>query len=178
MVRLDRSFFKQDTLTVAEELLGKNLVVSRGPDKMVGMVVETEAYIGKEDKACHAVKGMTKRTKVMWDKPGTLYVYLVYGIHYMLNVVTAAEGFPAAVLIRGLKPVENISQPLDGPGKLTQVLGIDKPINGVDSVTSDKIYFLATGYTPNKVIRTPRIGIDYAGRWAEKPWRFLIDNKV
>lgn len=176
MNRLKRKFFERNTLTVARGLLGKQLVVNWQGEKKIGTIIETEAYIGEDDKACHASKGKTPRTKIMWGKPGILYVYLVYGIHYMLNVVTEKKGFPAAVLIRGLKPVEGIDKPINGPGKLTQELEITRKDNGLDVVNSEEIYFQDVGIEPEKIKTTPRIGVDYAGRWADKPWRFIWSN--
>lgn len=160
---------------VARELLGKELVVDCGEMK-IGRILETEAYIGEKDKACHASKGKTNRTKTMWAKPGILYVYLVYGIHNMLNVVVGKKDFPAAVLIRGLEPVKNIYSAVDGPGKLTNELGIITDDNGIDAVTSKEIYFRDTGDEVKNIRQTPRIGIDYAGDWASKPWRFVLSD--
>jgi DNA-3-methyladenine glycosylase len=174
MSRLGRDFFGRDALIVAKDLLGKQLVIDK-KEKKIGTIIETEAYIGIKDKACHASRGKTQRTKIMWGKPGLLYVYLVYGIHYMLNVIVGEKGFPAAVLIRGLSPIENISGSLNGPGKLTQKLEITKSENGIDAVSSNKIYFLDVGFDPKNIKQTPRIGIDYAGGWSKKPWRFLTD---
>jgi DNA-3-methyladenine glycosylase len=173
--KLDREFFRQGTLQVAKKLLGKQLVVN-SKNKKVGVIVETEAYIGKEDKACHAFKGKTKRNEVMWGKPGLVYVYLVYGIYYMLNIVTEQQGIPAAVLIRSLKPVEGIKGEVDGPGKLTKELGINRQDNGVDLVNSQEIYILDTGKNPKEIKQTTRVGVDYAGSWADKPWRFIVNN--
>jgi len=166
--RLQRDFFVRDVLEVAPEMIGKSLVI-RLPDNSFGrfMVTEVEAYRGTEDIACHASKGRTSRTEIMYHKGGRLYVYLIYGVYWMLNVVTSLENTPQAVLIRG---IENYP----GPGKLTRSLGIDRSYYGEDLVVSERIWFEDNGIVP--VIKTSnRIGIDYAGDvWKTKPWRFYI----
>src|SRR3989338_7302298 len=141
--KLTKSFFEQPTLKVAENLLGKFLVVQRDDDKHVaGKIVETEAYIGEDDLACHASKGRTNRSEILYCKAGTVYVYLVYGMYYCLNIVTERENFPSAVLLRAVEPIEgidlmkkrrktNISRNLaSGPGKLCMAFGISKELNG------------------------------------------------
>jgi len=167
--RLTRDFFTRDVLVVAPDLLGKNLIIVL-PDKTTGRfrITDVEAYRGIDDKACHASKGRTKRTEVMFCEGGVLYVYLVYGMYWMLNVVTGQKDDPQAVLIRGF---ENLS----GPGRLTKVLGIDKSYNGEDLVFSDRIWIEDSGVTPCYKT-SPRIGIDYAGEyWKTVPWRFYFD---
>lgn len=169
--RLLRDFYLRDVLNVAPELPGKNLAIKL-PDGSVGRyrITEVEAYRGSEDRACHAFKGRTTRTEIMYHEGGRLYMYLIYGMYWMLNVVTAEKDFPQAVLIRG---IENFS----GPGKLTKSLGIDKSYYGEDISTTERIWFEDAGLTP--VISTgPRIGINYAGEnWKSKPWRFFIKLK-
>jgi DNA-3-methyladenine glycosylase len=186
-MKIRRPFYEQNTLEVARQLLGKYLV-RRHPDGItVGRIVETEAYVGPEDKACHAARGLTARTEVMFGEPGHAYVYFIYGFHHMLNIVTEREGFPAAVLIRAVEPVRGIclmkrrrgmgeSQRLaSGPGKLCQAFAIDRTLNGSD-VCGDLLYVRDAGEPPPIFITTPRIGVAYAGKWKHKPWRFLIKS--
>jgi DNA-3-methyladenine glycosylase len=166
--RLPREFFIRDVLDVAPDLIGKDLVI-RMPDGTIGsyMVTEVEAYRGSEDKACHAFKGRTSRTEIMFHEGGRLYIYLIYGMYWMLNVVTGQEYDPQAVLIRR---VENIT----GPGKLTKSFGIDRSFYGEDLVNSERIWFENNGFVP-AVKRGQRIGIEYAGEfWKSRPWRYYL----
>jgi DNA-3-methyladenine glycosylase len=166
--RLLKEFFIRDVLEVAPDLLGKNIVV-RLKDGSYGrfQVTEVEAYRGEDDRACHASKGRTSRNEIMFYEGGRLYVYLIYGMYWMLNVVTGKEDFPQAVLIRG---VENYS----GPGILTKFFGIDRTYYGEDLTISERIWFEDTGASP-VVKNSPRIGIDYAGEyWKSRPWRYYI----
>ncbi len=165
MQKLERNFFDQPTLEVARNLLGKKMVFG----KHEGIITETEAYIGEDDPACHAAKGMTPRTKVMFGPAGFSYVYLIYGMYHCLNFVTEREGFPAAVLIRGIKLEDKL---LDGPGKLCKALGITKKHNEID-LTKSKDFFVADSRLKPQFETTPRIGIS-AGK--EKPWRFVIKD--
>jgi DNA-3-methyladenine glycosylase len=166
--RLSRDFYVRDVLDVAPELPGKYMVV-RMNDGSFGRfrVTEVEAYRGTEDKACHAFKGRTARTEIMFHEGGRLYVYLIYGMFWMLNIVTGEKDFPQAVLIRG---VENYS----GPGKLTKSLGIDKSFYGEDLVLSPRIWFEDPGL--DHIVKSgPRIGIEYAGEyWMTRPWRYYL----
>jgi DNA-3-methyladenine glycosylase len=166
--RLSRDFFIRDVLDVAPDIIGKVLVV-RSVDGVFRRytVTEAEAYRGSEDKACHAFRGRTSRTEIMFHTGGHLYIYLIYGMYWMLNIVTGEENNPQAILIRG---VEN----LPGPGKLTKSLGIDKSFYGEDMVTSERIWLEDSGVKP--VYKTgPRIGIDYAGEyWKNLPWRYYL----
>jgi DNA-3-methyladenine glycosylase len=166
--RLDRSFFMQDVLDVAPGLLGQTLATALpGQPPARFIITEVEAYRGTEDKACHASKGRTARTEVMFLDGGHLYVYLIYGMYWMLNVVTGGRDNPQAVLIRGISG-------FGGPGKLTRKLGIDRSLNGVDAVTSDRLWFEESGLSP-EVKTGMRIGIDYAGDyWKSLPWRYYI----
>jgi DNA-3-methyladenine glycosylase len=167
-IRLTRDFFTRDVLVVAPELVGKTLAVNL-PDSVAGryMITEVEAYRGSEDLACHASKGRTRRTEIMYSKGGHLYIYLIYGMYWMLNVVTGEEDNPQAVLIRGLKEFK-------GPGRLTKSLGIDRSLNGEDIVTSDRFWFEDAGIVPELKTGT-RIGIDYAGDyWKSRPWRYYV----
>jgi len=167
-MRLTREFFNRDTVIVARELLGKCLVRKIDGKIVKAMITETEAYRGPEDKACHASRGMTPRTKVMFGPPGHAYVYLIYGMYHCLNIVTEEEGYPAAVLIRG---IEN----WDGPGKLCRELKIDRSLNAIDICASDELWVEdAPAFPKNKIKTSKRIGVDYAGEWRRKPWRFYI----
>lgn len=132
---LPLSFYDHSTLYIAQRLLGKVLSRKHGPRLWRGRIVETEAYIGETDPACHAFRGLTPRTRVMYGPPGHAYVYFTYGMHFMLNVVTESEGFPAAVLIRALEPLSGFDgddpRPASGPGKLCRAMQIGKDLNGV-----------------------------------------------
>jgi DNA-3-methyladenine glycosylase len=137
--------------------------------------VETEAYVGTEDLACHASRGRTARTEVMFGPPGHAYVYLIYGMYHCLNVVTEGVGYPAAVLIRALEPGSGVTLPANGPGRLCRVLGIDRRHNGQDLVSSGLFIERQADRLPDERVRiTPRIGVDYAGEWAARPWRFVV----
>ena len=166
--RLTREFFIRDVLEVAPELIGKSMVISSGNEMFSRFrVTEVEAYRGSEDKACHASKGRTARTEILYHEGGRLYIYFIYGMYWMLNVVTGGEDNPQAVLIRG---VESLS----GPGKLTRALGIDRTFYGEDLTISDRIWFEDSGIKP-KFKTGERIGINYAGDyWKRRPWRFYL----
>jgi len=169
---LTPDFFNRDTLTVAEDLLGKFLIRQLGEDKLVFPITEVEAYDGPNDKACHAHKGRTKRTEVMFGPPGYLYVYQCYGIHWMLNMVTGPVDYPAAVLIRAVGPHL-------GPGKLTKALNIDKNLNEKPIIPETGVWVEDRGIPipKDKIQKTPRIGVDYAGEeWAGKNYRMIIGN--
>jgi DNA-3-methyladenine glycosylase len=168
---LPRSFFAADAAEVAPRLLGHVLVWHRGGKRVRLRVVETEAYLGPFDLACHAAKGRTARTEVMFGPSGHAYVYLIYGIYHMLNVVTGAEGDAQAVLIRAAEPLCDLQAKTDGPGKLTRALGIDRSLNG-RPLDREPLYFEA-GAAPRRIAIGPRIGIDYAGAWRDKPLRFF-----
>ena len=184
-VTLPRSFYEQRTVDVARQLLGKYLVRKHPQGITVGRIVETEAYTGPHDKACHASRGRTPRTEVMFGLAGHAYVYFVYGVHYMLNIVTEGLDYPAAVLIRAVEPVKGIALMekrrgtdvprnwASGPGKLCQAFAIDRSLNGSD-ICGDLLFVRDAGEPEPKVVATPRIGVDYAGKWKHKPWRFLI----
>ncbi len=184
-MKIPRPFYEQNTLDVARQLLGKYLVRRHPDGTVVGRIVETEAYVGPEDKACHASRGRTPRTEIMFGRAGHAYVYMIYGFHYMLNIVTEAADFPAAVLIRAVEPLngvrlmqsrrgtEHLHSLASGPGKLCQAFGIDRALNG-DDVCGKVLYLEDRGDVPPKVVTTPRIGVDYAGKWKLKRWRFLI----
>jgi DNA-3-methyladenine glycosylase len=174
-MRLAKEFFEKQTLWVAENLLGKFLVRRWRGKEIRTLITETEAYCGFNDRASHASRGMTLRNKVMFGPAGFAYVYLIYGMHYCLNVVTEQEGYPAAVLIRGVNQVDFPNAKLNGPGKLTKALHIDKSLNGENIVASRKLWIEANDrYRLINVKKGRRIGVDYAGSWAKKPWRFWI----
>lgn len=167
---LPRSFFARPPLQVARALLGQVLV--HGPHR--GRIVEVEAYLGPHDLASHSAKGRTPRTEVMFGPPGHAYVYFVYGMHHCFNVVT---GRGAAVLIRALEPLSPMVARTDGPGRLTKALGLTKAHDGLP--LNGPPLWLARGgrVDPRQVQRGPRIGVDYAGAWARKPYRlWLKDN--
>jgi len=166
--KLTDSFFLRDVLEVAPELLGKIIVRKFNDQNFVRYkITEVEAYCGTDDLACHASKGKTQRTKVMFRSGGLVYVYLIYGMYWMLNIVTGKVNEPAAILIRG---VENIS----GPGRVGKALQLDKSFYGENLLTSERIWIENSKQTV-KFITTPRIGIDYAGEpWISKPWRYLV----
>ncbi len=164
---LDPTFFERDVLDVAPELLGKSLVKTF-PDGTIleGIITEVEAYRGEEDLACHASKGRTPRTEVMYRKGGHLYIYLIYGMYNMLNIVTGPKDHPQAVLIRGTNLVI-------GPGRLTRYFSIGRQLNVIYLPDQTEIRVLNNN-TKADYMTTPRIGIDYAGEeWKNKPWRFV-----
>jgi len=165
---LDKEFFDRPATAVAKDLLGKYLISPEGSH----MITETEAYVGPQDKACHSYKGRTARTEPMYDEPGTIYIYFTYGMHYMLNFVTGAKDYPAAVLIRGVEGIV-------GPGRLTKALQIDKRFNHrpLRRITGLWVEDRGVIIRPREVLRTPRIGIDYAGEWKDKPYRFVLKKK-
>jgi DNA-3-methyladenine glycosylase len=165
--RLPLQFYTRDVLHVAPELLGTYLVIRSEQLSGEFLITETEAYRGAEDLACHASKGRTTRTEIMYQRGGHLYMYLIYGMYWMLNVVTGEKNRPQAALIRGLKG-------LNGPGKLTRALGLDRSYYGEDLVSSPRIW-IRQGLENPDFITGPRIGIEYAGDpWKKKPWRFCL----
>ena len=188
---LPRSFFARPTRSVARELLGCRLIRQLRGTRLVGIIVETEAYIGEKDLACHAKVGRTLRTEVMYGPPGFAYVYFTYGMHWMLNLVTEPEGFPAAVLIRAIQPLEGIpsmrvrrgpkplSQLASGPAKLTRALGIAREENGLDCCRPDSLITLTRGaqVPRSSIAATPRIGLGQTPEpWLSKPWRYAIQG--
>jgi DNA-3-methyladenine glycosylase len=193
-MRLSHAFFSQDTLIVARLLLGKRLVRRLEGQRLVGCIVEVEAYIGEEDKGCHASVGRTARNDVMFGPPGHAYVYFTYGMHWMFNVVTEAEEFPAAVLIRSLQPLEGIAmmernrkgltgfQLCSGPAKLTQALGITRALNGADLCARRgvELWLEDAPLIPNDKIATgPRIGLNSVPEpWKSIPWRFYVRDNL
>jgi DNA-3-methyladenine glycosylase len=170
---LPRSFYQQPTLQVARQLIGQHLIHKTAAGIRIGRIVETEAYQGPKDLAAHSSRGRTARTEVMFGPAGHAYVYLIYGFWNCLNVVTADHGVPHAVLIRALEPISGIDDTTHGPGLLCRALGIDRRLNGVDLITSDLWIEQPERYRQPKIARSTRIGVDYAGDWAKKPWRFF-----
>lgn len=166
---LSKTFFERNTRSISRDLLGKFLVRKKGRRTVSAMIIEVEAYDGPYDKASHASRGRTARTSVMFGPPGYWYVYLVYGMHYCLNIVTGPKDYPAAVLIRG---VENIS----GPGRVCRYFGIDRRFSGKKANRAAAPWIEDRGVRiPKSAIgRGKRIGVEYAGRWKDKPWRFYI----
>jgi DNA-3-methyladenine glycosylase len=174
---LPRSFFARDTERVARELLGALLVRDTGDGPRAWAITETEAYVGPHDLACHAAKGRTARTEVMFGPPGHAYVYMIYGMYHCLNVVTERADYPAAVLIRGVRArdADAKTPKTDGPGKLCRALSIDRALNRHDLTVGQALWF-AKGKAPARIIAGPRVGVDYAGEWAAKPLRFWVPN--
>lgn len=188
---LTREFFARPTLQVARELIGKRLVRLENGRRIAGYINEAEAYIGEEDQACHARAGRTKRTEIMYGKPGFAYIYFTYGMHWLLNLVTEEAGFPAAVLIRSIWPSEGVdliasrregvlpARWTDGPGKITQALNIDGSLNGIDVCAPGAAIFLEDGVSiPDSIVtKTPRVGLNSVPEpWKSLPWRFLAQG--
>jgi DNA-3-methyladenine glycosylase len=187
--RLERAFYRRSTLTVARELLGQRLVRVVDDQRISGLIVEVEAYIGEDDAACHAACGRTSRNEAMYGPPGHAYVYFIYGMHHCLNVVTEEEGFPAAVLIRALEPLEGLEimrrhrpgkpdgELTNGPAKLCQALAIDRGFNGADLCTGE-VLFIGEGrmVAQGEIETSPRIGIKADEVARSVPWRFYLQG--
>jgi len=204
-MKLPQSFYNRSTLKVAQGLLGKFLIHKIGKKKIVGMIVETEAYVGFKDLASHAAKGKTARTAIMYGPPGFVYVYMIYGMYFCLNIVTEKEGYPAAVLIRAVESVSNgwglkfrcrqgfhalparskVSRSVEasailkisGPGRVCQYFKIDKKLNG-ENICGKKIWVENRDVKVEKktIVRAKRVGVDYAGKYKNKLWRFYIGS--
>ena len=170
---LPRIYFNRPTLPVARSLIGKYLVRVVDGRTIEGKIVEVEAYVGSQDRACHASKGRTQRTDVMFGPAGVAYVYLIYGMYHCLNVVTEREEFPAAVLIRA---IEVDGELIDGPGRLCRAMQIDRGLNCLNMTKGDQLWVedRAVRLKKTDVGVFPRIGVDYAGAWAKKLWRFRL----
>jgi len=169
-----RGFFEHGTLSVARALIGMHLLHDDGRMVRAGRIVETEAYQGPRDLAAHSARGRTRRTEVMFGPPGHAYVYFIYGFWNCLNVVTGRAGVPHAVLLRALEPLGDLSESTWGPGLLCRALHIDRRLNGVD-LRGDQLWL---EHPPKRspavrIARAARIGVDYAGEWARRPWRFF-----
>lgn len=180
--RLDRDAFNRPTLRVARDLVGAYIVRSLDDRHIVAMITETEAYKGPKDAASHAYGGRrTARVEPLYRDGGTVYVYLVYGMHWLLNFSTAGEGHPEGVLIRAVA-IERGGElePVVGPGRVTRALQVDKTLEGIDATTSNHLWLVDRGNRmPTRRIMTgPRVGVDYAGPyWAARPWRFWLDGE-
>jgi len=183
--RLPAKFYHQNTFKIAKELLGKFIICKIGKKFLIGKIVETEAYYGPHDLASHASRGKTARTKIMFDQAGLAYIYLIYGMYYCFNIVTEAKDFPAAVLIRAAEPL-NFSKATNGPAKLCRAFKIDKKLNGENLITSKKLYLAENIKSSSaealkerrQIKKAKRIGIDYAGKYKNKLWRFYLkDNQ-
>jgi DNA-3-methyladenine glycosylase len=171
---LPRTFYARDAVTVAQALLGKQLVIRHPRGLQVGRIVETEAYQGPDDLAAHSVGGRrTARTEVMYGPAGHAYVYFIYGMWNCLNVVAGTAGVPHAVLLRALEPVSGIDTPTWGPGLLCRALAIDRSYNGRDLRGQELWIQSAPRRQPVRMATGPRIGVEYAGAWAQRPWRFF-----
>lgn len=185
-MKLGREFYRRPALEVAERLLGKVLVRQLKGRKLAGKIVETEAYVGPHDLACHASKGKTPRTSIMFQEGGCAYVYMIYGFYFCLNVVTEPEDYPAAVLIRAVEPLDHVpvmkklrknpehdTNIASGPGKLCMAMSIDKKLNGAD-LRGDTLWIEDRKLDVGRIATSPRVGVDYAGEYRDKPWRFYV----
>lgn len=174
MQKLPRAFYDRDTVTVARELLGKHLVHRVNGAELIGRIVEVEAYIGPNDLASHSALGLTERTRVMFGPPGYAYVYLIYGMHCCMNVVTDREGHGAAVLIRAVEPVKGIEARTCGPGLLCRAMQIDRRLNAHDLLNDD--FFIANPSSKHRftIVKSPRVGVNYARHWAKRHLRFYL----
>ena len=174
MTRLTRPFYRRPTLVVARDLLGRTLCRRTAPHRVLrGRIVEVEAYDGPGDRASHAHRGPTPRNAPMFRAGGIAYVYLIYGMHHCLNVVTGHAGYPAAVLIRAAE-VDGAPRSACGPGRLTRFFGIDRRHDGASLLGRDLWIEVGDPVAEERVVRTPRIGVEYAGRSAAAPYRFVI----
>jgi DNA-3-methyladenine glycosylase len=172
---LPRTFYDRDAESVARDLLGKLLVRRIDRATRIGRIVETEAYLGPHDLAAHSARGRTARTEVMFGSPGHAYVYLIYGMHHCLNVVTGPGNHASAVLLRALQPVTKLESAASGPGRLCRALNIDRRLNGHDLLTGELVVTEPEEVAaPFEIVSRTRVGVDYSGEWAEKLLRFYI----
>ena len=171
---LPRDFYDRDPRKVARDLLGKILVNRTDGVERMGRIVEVEAYLGPHDRAAHSSRGMTPRTRIMFGPPGFAYVFMIYGMHYCMNVVTEGEGLASAVLLRALEPIQNLSGSGAGPGRLSRAMHIDLRHNGWD-LTGDRLFIASDpDHWRFQVVRRPRVGVGYAGEWARRLLRYYI----
>lgn len=190
MEPLPESFYARDTVLVARELLGKKLVRREGKNGVSGLIIETEAYRGEEDLACHCRAGKTPRTEIMYGPAGRAYVYLIYGMYWLLNIVTEGDGSPGAVLIRAIEPLEGVEiiadrrggQPrrnwTNGPGKLSRALNIQGDLNGTNICSPKGLLYITEGeHIHPEIIETgPRVGLESVPEpWRSKAWRFMVN---
>ncbi len=184
-MRLPKSFYARSSTEVARDLIGMVVVRKLDGERLAGKIVETEAYVGPHDLACHASKGRTRRTEVMFGPPGYAYVFMIYGVYNCLNAVTERKGYPAAVLIRAIEPIDGVERMRrlrpragrevdigSGPGKLCQAMAIDRSLNAANLAGPD-IWIEDRRLDPGRIAVSPRIGVDYAGEFTDKPWRFF-----
>jgi DNA-3-methyladenine glycosylase len=176
MEKLPREFYNRETSIVAQELLGCHLVHRSQGVERVGKIVEVEAYLGQHDLASHTSKGLTKRTALMFGSPGYAYVYLIYGMYHCFNAVTEPAGIGAAVLIRAIEPIANITDRTSGPGLLCKSMMIDKAHNGSDLLSENLFITKVKSTEPINIVAAPRIGVHYAKEWANKFLRFYIQR--
>ena len=172
LTKLPHSFFNRPAVDVARDLIGKILVRRIRGKEYRARIVETEAYVGEHDLACHAAKGRTDRTDVMFGPAGRAYVYFIYGMYDMLNIVTSPEGDAQAVLVRAAEPLDGWETNLSGPGKLAREMKITRALNRTD-LTGDELYLLDDPTDRPQVATTKRIGVEYAGDWKDAPLRFI-----
>ncbi|MFH0819960.1 MAG: DNA-3-methyladenine glycosylase [bacterium] len=181
-MKLKQNFYNRSTLKVAKELLGKILIRKVGRKTRRGLIVETEAYVGPADKASHASRGKTPRTEAMFGEPGFWYIYLIYGMYYCLNVVTENKDYPAAVLLRAIELLNKKERPYrlaSGPGKLCCYFKIDKSLNNTPAFGQKaQLYIIDSGLKikPCQIVKSQRVGVDYAGEYKDKLWRFYLKN--
>jgi len=180
-MRLNQNFYNHPTRKVASQLLGKFLIRQIGNKKIVGEIIEVESYIGPNDLASHASRGRTKRTELMFGEAGFWYIYLIYGMYYCLNIVTEHKNYPAAILLRAVKPISGLKPEIktDGPGKLCRAFKIDKSLNGKAAFAKNcQLWIEDRGIkiSPRQIKKSTRIGVDYAGEYKDKLWRFLLKN--
>jgi DNA-3-methyladenine glycosylase len=185
--KLARSFYSRPTLEVARDLLGKRIIYDAPDGRLSARIVEVEAYVGQDDPACHAARGLTERNAVMFGKPGFSYIYFIYGMYNCFNIVTERHGFPAAVLLRAAEPLEGVermlasgknqrkSNVLSGPGKFCRAFGLTREHSGAD-LTGGMLFLSDSDEAPAKVVVTTRVGITVG---QELPWRFYdADSKA
>lgn len=196
MARLPRLFYtSEDVVSVSKALLGKVLCTNLDGVLTTGIIVETEAYHGPEDKASHAFGGRrTTRTEIMYAQGGTAYIYLCYGIHHLFNVVTATKDVPHAILIRAIEPLEGVELMMQrrnmsvlhhrltaGPGALSVALGLNVGLSGTDMLQKDSAIWIEDrriAFSKNQITASPRVGVSYAGEWAQKSWRFRVKGNA
>jgi len=175
--RLPRPFYARPAIEVAADLIGKILVHRIDDRRLRGRIVETEAYIGAHDLACHASKGRTARTDVMFGEAGHVYVYFIYGMYNMFNIVTSVPGDAQAVLVRAAEPLDGWDADLSGPGKLCRALEITRSLNRID-LTGNELFLMSDNSPPPRIIRAKRVGVDYSGPWKDELLRFVdADSK-
>jgi DNA-3-methyladenine glycosylase len=173
-MKLPRDFYARDTRAVAKDLLGKVIVHVDGGLRRAARIVETEAYHGPVDRASHARSGPTRRAAIMFGRPGVAYVYLIYGTSHCMNVVTGPEGFPSAVLLRAAEPLEGCLHGTRGPGNLCRALAIRREHDDGRDLLGDDLWVEDAPPPPERILAGPRVNVEYAGAWAQKPWRYAL----